>query len=256
MVPNGFDYHRFFTGSATGRVSIIPEAMDFILGQEDGKTRYVKAVTELNKAFALVSSTDEAIAIRDEVGFFQAIKVALVKHTTNSEKSPEDLDVAVKQIVSKAVISDPVVDIFSAAGLNTPNIAIFSDEFLAEVRDLPQKNLALEVLKKLLNDEIKIRSRTNLIQSRSFKEMLEKTVLNYQNRGIETAQVIHELIELAKEIRAAIARGENLGLSDDEVGFYDALEVNDSAVQVLGDETLKQIAQELVKAIRRNASID
>ncbi|MGB3401543.1 MAG: type I restriction endonuclease subunit R [Microcoleaceae cyanobacterium] len=253
---DGFDYHRFFTGSATGRVSIIPEAMDFILGQEDGKTRYVKAVTELNKGFALVSSTDEAIAIRDEVGFFQAIKVALVKHTTNSEKSPEDLDVAVKQIVSNAVASDQVVDIFSAAGLNTPNIAILSDEFLAEVRDLPQKNLALEVLKKLLNDQIKTRSRTNLIQSRSFKEMLEKTVLNYQNRGIETAQVIHELIELAQEIRAAQARGENLGLTDDEVGFYDALEVNDSAVQVLGDDTLKQIAQELVKAIKRNATID
>jgi type I restriction enzyme R subunit len=253
---DGFDYHRFFSSSATDRVSIIPEAMDFILGQEDGKTRYIKAVTELNKAFALVSSTDEAITIRDQVGFFQAIKVALVKHTTSTGKSPKDLDAAIKQIVSNAVTSDPVIDIFSAAGLNAPNIAILSDEFLAEVRGLPQKNLALEVLKKLINDEIKTRSRTHLIQSRNFSEMLKNTILKYQNRGIETAQIINELIDLARDIREAQIRGENLGLTDDEVAFYDALEVNDSAVKVLGDQTLKQIAQELVKAIKNNITID
>jgi type I restriction enzyme, R subunit len=255
-IYHGFNYQSFFTGSPTERVSVIPEAMDFILGLEDGKERYVKAVTELNQAFALVSSTDRAIEIRDEVGFFQAIKVALVKHTTSNGRSPDDLDAAIRQIVSKAVASETIVDIFSAAGLNNPNIAILSDEFLEEVRGLPQKNLALEALRKLLYDQIKIRSRTNLVQSRSFSEMLENTVQRYQNRSIETAQIISELIELAKEMRAAQQRGENLGLTDDEIAFYDALEVNDSAVKVLGDDTLKQIARELVQAIKQNITID
>jgi type I restriction enzyme R subunit len=185
--------------------------MDFVLGLEDGKNRYIKAVSELGKAFALVSSMDEAIAIRDEVGFFQAIKVALSKHTTRDNRSPEDLDTAVRQIVSKAVASDGVIDIFAAAGMNNPDISILSDGFLEEVRALPQKNLALEVLRKLLNDEIKTRSHKNLVQSRTFSEMLENTIKRYQNRSIEAAQVIAELIELAKEIRQAQARGENLG---------------------------------------------
>jgi type I restriction enzyme R subunit len=180
----------------------------------------------------------------------------MVKHTTNSGKSPRDIDAAVRQIVSKAVASEEVIDIFAAAGLKNPNIAILSDEFLEEVRGLPHKNLALEVLQKLLNDEIKTRSRKNLIQSRSFREMLENTIKRYQNRSIETAQVIHELIELAKEIRESQKRGENLGLSEDEIAFYDALEVNDSAVQILGDETLKAIARDLVQAIKSNLTID
>ena len=239
---HGFEYQQFFTGTPSQRVSLIPEAMDFILGLEDGKQRYLKAVTELNRAFALVSSLDEAIALRDEVGFFQAIKVAIAKHTISDNKSPEDIDAAVRQIVSKAVASEQVFDIFAAAGLNKPDIAILSDEFLEEVRHLPQKNVALEVLKKLLGDEIKTRSRRNLVQSRSFREMLEKTILRYQNRAISTAQVIAELIDLAREIRAAQNRGESLGLEEDEVAFYDALGVNDSAVMELGDDTLKAIA--------------
>jgi type I restriction enzyme, R subunit len=255
-IYHGFNYQAFFTGTPTERVSVIPAALDFILGLEDGKERYVKAVIELNKAFALISSTDEAIEIRDEVGFFQAIKVALVKHSTHNDRSPEDLDAAIRQIVSKAVASDQIIDIFSAAGLNKPDIAILSDEFLEEVRGMPQKNLALEALRKLLTDQIKTRSRTNLIQSRSFSEMLESTILRYQNRAIETAQIINELIELAKEIREAQNRGEALGLTDDEVAFYDALEVNDSAVSVLGDDTLKEIARELVQAIKKNITID
>lgn len=253
---HGFEYQQFFTGTPSQRVSLIPEAMDFILGLEDGKQRYLKAVTELNRAFALVSSLDEAIALRDEVGFFQAIKVAIAKHTISENKSPEDIDAAVRQIVSKAVASEQVIDIFAAAGLNKPDIAILSDEFLEEVRHLPQKNVALEVLKKLLGDEIKTRSRRNLVQSRSFREMLEKTITRYQNRAISTAQVIAELIALAHEIRNAQIRGENLGLNEDEVAFYDALEVNDSAVIELGDDTLKAIASELVRSIRRNVTID
>ncbi len=253
----GFDYQLFFHGTPAERLNIIPAALDHILGLEDGKTRYLKAVTELSKAFALVSSTDEAIKIRDEVGFFQAIKAAMIKRTTtNNGKSPEEIDAAVRQIVSKVVTSDEVIDIFAAAGLKSPNIGILSDEFLEEVRGLPYKNLALEVLKKLINDEIKIRSRKNLIQARSFREMLENTIKKYQNCSIETSQVIDELIKLAKDIRKAYQRGENLGLSEDEIAFYDALEVNDSAVKILGDDTLKAIAKDLVTAIRKNLTID
>ena len=253
---HGFDCQKFFTGTPSQRVSLIPEAMDLILGLEDGKQRYLKAVTELNRAFALVSSLDEAIAVRDEAGFFQAIKVAIAKHTISDNKSPEDLDAVIRQIVSKAVASEQVIDIFAAAGLNKPDIAILSNEFLEEVRHLPPKNVALEVLKKLLGDEIKTRSRRNLVQSRSFREMLEKTITRYQNRAISTARVIAELIDLAHEIRNAQNRGENLGLNEDEVAFYDALEVNDSAVIELGDDTLKAIASELVRSIRRNVTID
>ena len=253
----GFDYQLFFNGTPLERLSIIPAALDHILGLKEGKTRYQKAVKELSKAFALVSSTDEAIKIRDEVGFFQAIKAAMIKHTTtNNGKSPEEVDAALRQIVSKAVTSDEVIDIFAAAGLKSPNIGILSDEFLEEVRGLPYKTLALEALKKLINDEIKIRSRKNLIQARSFREMLENTIKRYQNLSIETAQVIDELIKLAKDIRTAHQRGENLGLSEDEIAFYDALEVNDSAVKVLGDDTLKAIARDLVTAIRKNLTID
>jgi type I restriction enzyme R subunit len=253
----GFDYQLFFNGTPAERLNMIPAALDHILGLKDGKTPYLKAVTELSKAFALVSSTDEAIKIRDEVGFFQAIKAAMIKDTTtNNGKSPEEVDAAVRQIVSKAVASDEVIDIFGAAGLKSPNTRILSDEFLEEVRGLPYKTLALEALKKLINDQIKIRSRKNLIQARSFREMLENTIKRYQNRSIETTQVIDELIKLAKDIRTAHQRGENLGLSEDEIAFYDALEVNDSAVKVLGDDTLKAIARDLVTAIRKNLTID
>ncbi|MGB7444179.1 MAG: type I restriction enzyme endonuclease domain-containing protein, partial [Coleofasciculaceae cyanobacterium] len=251
-----FDYSPFFNSTPGERLSVIPAAVNHILELEDGKQRYLKAVTELSKAFALVSSLDEAIVIRDEVGFFQAIKAALVKHTTTGGKSPEDLDAAVRQIVSKAIASEQVIDLFAAAGLKNPDISILSDQFLEDVRGLPYKNLALEVLRKLINDEIKTRARKNLVQSRSFATMLENTIKRYQNRSIETSQVITELIELAKDIRQAQSRGENLGLTEDEVAFYDALEVNDSAVQVLGDETLRTIARELVQAVRRNVTID
>ncbi|MBD2387821.1 type I restriction endonuclease subunit R [Cylindrospermum sp. FACHB-282] len=253
---HGFNYQKFFTGKPTERVSMIPAALNHILGLEDGKQRYIKAVTELSQAFALVSSTDEAIAIRDEVGFFQAIKASMVKHTTINGKSPEDVDAAVRQIVSKAIASDQVIDIFASAGLNKPNIAVLSDEFLEEVRGLPYRNVALEALQKLINDQIKASSRKNLIQSRSFREMLENTIKRYQNRAIETAQVINEFIELVKAMREAQKRGENLGLTEDETAFYDALEVNDSAVISLGDDTLKAIARDLVKAIRSNLTID
>jgi type I restriction enzyme, R subunit len=253
----GFDYSQFFNGTPTQRLSTIPLALDHILSQQEaGKQQYLKAVTELSKAFALAVPHEAALKIRDEVGFFQAIRAAIVKHTTVSGKTPEDLNTAVGKIVSKAVVSEEVIDIFTVAGLKKPDISILSDEFLADVRGLPQRHLALELLRKLINDEIKIRARRNIIQSRTFAQMLEATIQRYQNRALETAQVMSELIQLAQEIRVAASRGDNLGLSEDELAFYDALDVNEASVNALGDDILKAIARELVETVRRNVTID
>jgi type I restriction enzyme R subunit len=252
----GFDWTAWVSGTPEQKLGLLPGAQEHILAQDDGKARVLAAVLDLSRAFALAVPDPEAIRIRDDVSFFQAVRAALVKSSASGAKSEEDLDQAVRQIVSRAISTDGVVDLFSAAGLKKPDISILSDEFLAEVRGLPQKNLAVELLRKLLNDELKTRTRTNLVRSRSFSEMLETAVKKYHNRAVETAQVIEELISLAKEMQAANRRGEELGLTDDEVAFYDALEVNDSAVAVLGDDTLRTIAHELVEAIRRSARID
>ena len=254
---HGFDHRELLSASTAERMSGIAQAMEFILAQEDGKKRYLQAVTALSKAFALAVPHEEALAIRDEVGLFQEIRANLVKATvSNAERSPEEMEAAVRQLISKAVSSTEVVDIFAAAGLDKPDISILSDEFLAEVRELPQRNLALELLKKLLNDEIRTRMRNNVVQARAFSEMLEEAVNKYHNRAIAAAEVIEELIQLAKEMREASKRGKNLGLTEDEIAFYDALEVNDSAVKVLGDDTLKKIAQELVQSVRRSVTVD
>jgi type I restriction enzyme, R subunit len=253
---HGFDRTPWTTGGATQKLAIMPAAQEHILKQHDGKNRFVKSVVELSKAFALAVPSDDALAVVDDVAFFQAIKAVLTKNVGEGQRDPSDIDHAIRQIVSRAVSSDEVLHIFAAAGLKKPDISVLSDEFLAEVRDLPQRNLAVEMLRKLLAGEIKQRSRKNVVQARSFMEMLEKSIIRYQNRAIETAAIIEELIGLAKEMREAQKRGENLGLSDDETAFYDALEVNDSAVKVLGDATLKLIAQELVKAVRNNVTID
>ncbi|WP_199533536.1 DUF3387 domain-containing protein [Devosia psychrophila] len=188
--------------------------------------------------------------------FFQAVRSALVKTTGEGQRSDEDLDHAIRQIVSNAMLSDEVIDIFAAAGLKKPDISILSDEFLAEVRGMPQRNLAVELLERLLKSEIKTRERRNVVQARSFSEMLEQSLRRYQNRAIETAKVIEELVQLAKVMREASKRGEEMGLSDDEVAFYDALETDDSAVTILGDEALRAIARELVKTVRANVTID
>ena len=251
-----FDYKRFFTASVKDKMSIIALAQEHILKQKNGKERLLAYVTQLSQAFALSVPHEEALKIRDDVGFFQAVRARIAKYETGTGKTEDELDSAIKQIISKAIASDKVIDIFEAAGLKKPDISILSDEFLAEVKGMPHKNLAFELLKKLLNDEIKTRSRKNLIQGRSFAEMLEKTIRKYQNKAIEAAKVIEELIELAKKMRGETKRGEDLGLTEDEVAFYDALEVNDSAVKVLGDDTLKTIARELVQAVRNNVSID
>ncbi len=257
---HGFDYHLFHTGTPKERLGILREATNWILRPDfqadDGIRRYIQAITELSKAFALCSTEDTAIALREDIGFFQAIKAILSKHTVEGTRSKADLDLAVRQIVSSAISSDEVIDIFATAGLEKPEISILSDRFLEEVRGLPQKNLALEVLRKLLNDEIRVRASRNVVQSRQFSDMLESTIRRYQNRSIESAQVIQELINLAKDVREAAKRGETLGLTEDELAFYDALEVNDSAVQILGDDVLKAIARDLVEAVRKNVTID
>lgn len=253
---HGFTWDAWKKGSPQARLSVLPAAQEHVLAQEDGKNRLVRAVGDLSKAFALAVPHLKALQIRDDVAFFQAVKSVLTKSTTDGRRSAEEIEFAIRQIVSKAVSSDEVIDIFAAAGLKKPDISILSDEFLAEVRGMPQRNLAVEMLRKLLDGEIKARGRKNIVQGRSFAELLENAIRKYQNRAIETAQVIEELISLAKDVREAGKRGEKLGLTEDEVAFYDALETNDSAVAVLGDKTLKLIAQELLKAVRSNVTID
>lgn len=253
---HGFDYSPFFTVSPEERLHTITAAMEYILSLNEGRKRFMQAVGDLSKAFALAVPHEKALAIRDEVAFFQTLRATFAKHTLGERKTLEEMDTAIQQIISRAVSSDKVVDIFSAAGLKRPDISILSDEFLHDIQGLPQKNLALEALRKLLHDEIKARARKNLVQSRSFLEMLEQTILKYHNRTLEAAQVIEELVALAKKMREADRRGEKLGLSEEELAFYDALETNDSAVKVLGDDTLRTLARELVERVRQNASID
>ncbi len=253
---HGFDWSPWITGSSEDRIRLLPLAQEHILAQKDGKGRLLGVVTELSKAFALAVPDEETTRIRDDVAFFQAVRDVLAKPSTAEEAQAETTEQAIKQLVSKAVASEGVVDIFTAAGLEKPDVSILSDEFLAEVQNLPHKNVAVELLERLLNDEIRTRSQKNVVQGRSFASMLERSIRTYQNRAIEAAQVIEQLIEIAKEIRQAQDRSDELGLSDDELAFYDALEVNDSAVKVLGDETLRDIAVELVETVRRNVSID
>lgn len=253
---HGFDYSLWTTGSAQERLALLPAAQEHILQQDNGKERCMAAVRELSQAFALAVPHEEALRIRDDVAFFQAIQAVLAKRAPGQAKPAELLDRAVRQIVSRAVASEGVVDIFAAAGLSKPDISILSDEFLAEVRGLPQRNLAVELLQKLLKGELSTRRRKNVVQARSFAEMLEQTIRRYQNRAVEAAQVIEELIGLARDMREAAARGEQLHLTDDELAFYDALETNDSAVKVLGDETLRTIARDLVATVRKNVTID
>jgi type I restriction enzyme R subunit len=253
---HGFDWSNWLSSNPQQRLSVLPAAQEHILKQEDGRVRLIQAVTELSKAFALSVPHERAIAIADDVAFFQAVKSVLAKAAPGDGKTPEELDFAIRQIVSRAVSAGEVIDIFAAAGLKKPDISILSDEFLAEVRGMPQKNLAVDLLRKLLQGEIGARRRKNVVQARSFADMLDDAIRRYQNRAIEATQVIEELIALAKDMRQASARGEKLRLSEDELAFYDALEVNDSAVKILGDETLRTIARELVTQVRGNVTID
>ena len=253
---HGFDYSGWIDGTPAERTSLLPAAQEHILAQENGKERCLLAVRELSQAFALAVPHEETIRIRDDVAFFQNVRSVLAKRAPGGTRTEEELDMAVRQIVSRAVASEGVMDIFATAGLEKPDVSILSEEFLAEVRGMKRRNLAVELLRKLLKGELAVRRRRNVIQARSFAEMLDQTVRRYANRAIEAAQVIEELIQLAREMREANTRGEALGLSEDELAFYDALGTNDSAVQVLGDETLRDITRELIETVRNNVRID
>jgi type I restriction enzyme R subunit len=253
---HGFDWSVWNKGTPTERLALLPNAQEHILKQNDGKQRYLKAVTELSKAYSLVASSDRGVAISNDIAFFAVIRTIMTRPTGLAGKTIEDMEYALRQLVSKAVSSEGVIDVFAAAGLKKPEISILSEEFMKELRNMPQKNLAVELLSRLLNDEIKSRTKKNVVLARSFSEMLENALKKYQNRAIETAQVIEELIQMAKDFNAASKRGENLGLTEDELAFYDALEINDSAVRGLGEPVLMNIAQDLVKEIKASIKID
>lgn len=267
---HGFDYASALTGTPQERLAMMAGAIEWILdlqqklaakektkeAKRDAHRRYQDAVLALSKAFALASASDEAQAIREEVGFFQAIRAALVKSSTGSGVAQQERELAIQQIISRAVISTEIVDILAAAGIKSPDISILSDEFLAEVQQMERKNLALEALRKLINDSIRSRSKTNVVQAKAFSERLEDAVARYHANAITTAEVLEELIQLAKDIRAARQRGEEAGLSDEEIAFYDALAENLSAVQVMGDDKLRVIAHELLVSLRENVSVD
>lgn len=253
---HGFDWSQWVTGSSQERLALLPAAQEHILAQEQGKDRLLAVVRDLSQAFALAVPHAEALRIRDDVAFFQAVRAVLAKRAPGEAKTQEELDLAIRQIVSRAVAYEGMMDIFAAAGLKKPDISILSEDFLAEVRGMPQRHLAVELLRKLLSGEIKTRSRKNVVQARSFAEMLEESIRRYQNRAIAAAQVIEEMIGLAKDMRRAHERGEALKLSEEELAFYDALETNDSAVKILGDDKLQTIAREVAEAVRKNVTID
>ena len=267
---HGFDYRMALDATPGERLAIMAGAIERILDKQQqwaaaestpeakklAQRRFADAVLALSKAFALAASSDEARGIREEVGFFQAIRAALAKTAGGSGAARQDRDMAIQQIVSRAVVSTEIVDILAAAGIQTPDISILSDEFLLEVQQIEQKNLALEALRKLLNDGIRSRTRTNVVETRAFTERLEDAITRYHANAITTAEVLQELIKLARDIRAARNRGEEQGLSDEEIAFYDALAENESAVEVMGDDKLRVIAHELLMSLRDNVAVD
>lgn len=254
---HGFDYQSVIRGNRNLRLSGIVRAMNFLLGLSDGKSRYLTNVTAISKAFVLAVPHPKSLIIRDDIGFFQEVRAAMIKATGDEHgRTPDEIEQAMKQLISRAVVTTEVIDIFNAAGIDKPDISILSEDFLEEISNLPHRNLAIETLKKLINDEIKYRSKRNIIQSRIFSDMLEEAVRKYQNRSIEAAEVLNELINIARELRNSEKRGESLGLSDDEIAFYDALSESSTAKQIMGDEKLKFLAQELVKRVKENVSID
>ncbi|MEN9397667.1 MAG: hypothetical protein RLZ81_2197, partial [Pseudomonadota bacterium] len=262
---HGFDYSGFKTGGH----KTLAGAANHVLGLKsetkdkngnsvrDSKKRFADAALAMSKAFSLCCTLDEAKAVRDEVAFLQAVKVILTKRDISQQKkTDEQRDLAIRQIINQAVVSESVVDIFDAVGLDKPNIGLLDEDFLAQVKNLPEKNLAVELLERLLEGEIKAKFATNVVQQKKFSDLLANVITRYQNRSIETAQVMEELVEMAKKFKAAASRGEQLGLSDDEVKFYDALANNESAVRELTDETLKKIAHELTENLKKNISVD
>ena len=274
-MAGGFDYRPAFLSHTPpqDRLSLLAGALDWVLtlqqqqaaeetteeGRKRAHRRFPDAVLALSKAFALAAASDEAQAIRDEIGFFQAVRVVLLKDTAasgGSGRTTADREAAIQQIISRAVVSTEIVDIMRAVGIESPDISILSDEFLEEVREIPKKNLAIEALKKLINGDVRSQARRNVTQSKAFTERLEAAIARYHANALTTAQVLEELIQLAKDIKGARSRGEDVGLTDEEIAFYDALAENESAREAMGEPTLRIIALELVRSIRSNISVD
>ncbi|MEO9484698.1 MAG: type I restriction endonuclease subunit R [Ekhidna sp.] len=254
---DGFKYEEYFDSDTQTKLQIILAAEEHILSLEDGKKRFINEVTALSKAFAIAIPHEQAIDAKDEIAFFQAVKARLSKFDSiGNGRTDEDIETTIRQVIDQALVSEQVIDVFDAAGIKKPDISILSDEFLLEIKDMKHQNVALETLKKLLNDEIKARSKTNLIQSKSLMEMLENSIKRYQNKILTAAEVIQELINIAKEIKNADERGESMGLSDYEMAFYDAVANNESAQEVLGDDKLRELAIYLVETVKSNATID
>lgn len=255
---HSFAYHNYFTADTGQKLALILAAEDHILGLDNGKKRYIEQVTALSKAFAIAIPHEQAMAVKDEVAFFQAIKTRLAKFdgTDGEGGSNIDLETTIKQIIDKALVSEQVIDIFDAAGIKKPNISILSEDFLAEIKGMKHKNVALEVLKKLLNNDLKVRAKTNLVQSKTLMEMIENTIKKYQNKILTAAEVIDELIKISKEITASDCEKKNMGLTDFEYAFYTAVANNDSAKQLMQHDKLRELAVVLTQKIRDNASID
>ena len=259
QILHGYAYDEYFEADTRRKMMMLVEAQDFLLGMADGKERFRKEVNALSKAFALAVPSEEAMEVKDEVAFFQAVRARLAKFDEAGEKSGKtsaEIESAVRQLIDKAIVSEGVIDVFDAAGIQKPDVSILSDEFMEEVRGMEQKNLAVELLRKLLNDEIKSRTKRNAIQSKKLSEMLKKAIIKYQNNVLTAAEVIQRLIEIGKDIKASDKEAEEVGLTDYEYAFYMALADNDSAKDVMGNESLKDLAIILVNLVRRNATID
>ena len=256
QIMHGFDYSHYYTDNVSEKLKCILSAEDYILGLEDGKKRFVNQVNALGKAFAIAIPHEKAMAIKEEVSFFQAIKARLCKFDVNPHHSNEEIETTIRQVVDQALVSDKVLDIFDAAGIKKPDISILSDEFMMELKNMEHKNIALEVLRKLLNDEIKTRMNHNFVQGRTLMEMLENSIKRYHNNLLTAAQVIDELIELSKNIVAQDNAAKELNLTDYEYAFYTAVADNKSALELMGKDKLRELAVVLTETIRKNTTID
>jgi len=253
----GFPYREYFKADTSTRLSIILSAEEYILGLENGRKRYIDEVASLSKAFAIAIPHDDAMAVKEEVGFHQAVKARLLKFdSTGRGRTDEEMETAIRQVIDRALVTDRVIDIFDAAGIKKPDISILSEEFLLEVRNMEHKNIAFEVLQKLLNDEIRARMKRNLVQSRTLMEMLEDSIRKYHNKVITAVEVIEELIQLGKEITKMDREPREMGLSEYEYAFYTAIADNQSARELMQKETLKELAVVLYQKVKQNTSID
>ena len=254
---HGFAYEDYFAAETSQKLSLILAAEEHVLGIDDGKRRYINEVTALSQAFAIAIPHEQAMDAKDEVAFFQAVKARLAKFdSTGTGKSNEEIETTIRQVIDKALVSEQVIDIFDAAGIKKPDISILSEEFLLELKGMQHKNIALEVLKKLLNDELKVRAKKNLVQSKSLMEMLENAIKKYHNKILTAAEVMDELIKISKEIVASDKEATKLGLSDFEYAFYTAVASNDSARELMQHDQLRELAVVLTQRVRENATID